>query len=67
MSPNKKTILQLGIAAALSLIILAIPRPEGSRFEIAGDPEKKLLAEAQGIFRLPEQGEKRNWSTAKKR
>ena len=58
MSPNKKTILQLAIAVSLSLIVLAIPRPEGSRFEIAGDPEKTLLREAHGTFQLSEQGEK---------
>ena len=67
MSPNKKTILQLAIAVTLSLIVLSIPRPEGSRFEITGDPEKKLMRETHGIFRLPEQGEKTKLVDGKKK
>lgn len=67
MSSNKKTIPQLGIAVTLSLIVLAIPRPEGSRFEITGDPEKKLMRETHGIFRLPEQGEKTKRVDGKKK
>ncbi len=67
MSPPKKTMLLLSIAVAISLIVLIIPRPEGSRFEISGDPEKKLLAEVQGVFSIPPQGEKTQLVDGKKK
>jgi len=48
----KNRIFQLCLAAALGLLVMAVPRPEGTTYEIKGDPEKKILAQVQGDFRL---------------
>ncbi len=44
--------IQLGLAAALGLIVLSLPRPEGTTFEITGDPDKKILAQVKDDFNL---------------
>jgi len=46
----------LGLAVLLGLVVLALPRPEGTRFKIAGDPDKLLLEHLEGAFR-PVSGE----------
>ena len=49
--------LQLGIALVAASLVMLIPRPEGKRFGISGDGEKRLLAGAQGVFRLSTQAD----------
>ena len=46
----------LGLAVLLGLVVLALPRPEGTRFKITGDPDKLLLEHLEGAFR-PVSGE----------
>jgi len=48
----KNRIFQLCLAAALGLLVMALPRPEGTTYEIKGDPAKKILTQVQGDFRL---------------
>ena len=48
----------LGLAVLLGVVVLALPRPEGTRFRITGDPDKALLAHLEGVFR-PLSGEER--------
>jgi len=48
----------LGLAVLLGLVVLALPRPEGTRFKITGDPDKLLLEHLEGAFR-PVSGEDR--------
>lgn len=67
MSPTKKMFLLLGIAMVLGLLVMALPRPEGTRFEVAGDPEQKLLGAAEGVFRLAGQTEVLDADTGKKK
>ncbi|MBW1712658.1 MAG: DASS family sodium-coupled anion symporter [Deltaproteobacteria bacterium] len=43
---------QLGLAVLLGLVIMLLPRPEGTKFEIIGDPHKKILAQCQADFKL---------------
>jgi sodium-dependent dicarboxylate transporter 2/3/5 len=42
----------LGLAVLLGAIVLILPRPEGTRFRILGDPDKTLLGHLEGAFRL---------------
>lgn len=48
----KNNFVQLGIAIALGIIVLLLPRPEGTKFEIIGDPDQKILARVQTDFKL---------------
>ena len=46
----KNKLVKLGIALALGLIVMLLPRPEGTKFEIIGDPDKKILAQTGDDF-----------------
>ncbi len=46
----KNKFLQLGIALGLGWIVMLLPRPEGTTFEITGDPEGKLAAQVSADF-----------------
>ena len=48
----KNKMFQLALAFAIGLTVLALPRPDGTLFEILGDPEQKVLAQVQGDFEL---------------
>jgi sodium-dependent dicarboxylate transporter 2/3/5 len=41
----------LGLAVLLGVVVLALPRPEGTRFKIIGDPDKALVEHLGGAFR----------------
>ena len=43
---------QLIIAVALGSLVMLLPRPEGRKFEIYGDPEKKLFTRVENQFNL---------------
>lgn len=42
---------QLAIACAIGAIILFLPRPEGTKFKITGDPQRHLLPHIEAGFR----------------
>ena len=42
----------LGLAVLLGVVVLLLPRPEGTRFRILNDPDKALLAHLGGAFRV---------------
>jgi len=67
MTANKKMFFQLGIALVVASLFMLLPRPEGKRFEISGDREKRLLAAAQGVFRLSTQADAGEETGAKKK
>lgn len=46
------------MAAALAIFIMFLPRPEGSKYEIIGDPEQKLLMKVQDDFVLEKKNDK---------
>jgi sodium-dependent dicarboxylate transporter 2/3/5 len=48
----------LGVAVLLGVIVLILPRPEGTRFRILGDPDKALLGHLEGSFRLLSDGKR---------
>ncbi|MBU2547923.1 MAG: anion permease, partial [Proteobacteria bacterium] len=59
MNILKNKSFQLIAAAILAGVIMLLPRPEGTRFEIKGDPQQKLLGQVQDRFRLvPPESEK---------
>ena len=39
----KSKSVQLGLAAALGVFVMLLPRPEGSRFKISGIESRKLI------------------------
>jgi len=43
---------QLGLAAVLFVVILLLPRPEGTQFNIKGDPDRVFLKHLAGEFDL---------------
>jgi sodium-dependent dicarboxylate transporter 2/3/5 len=45
---------QIGVAILLGLLVNALPRPEGTVFEISHDPERRLAAENAGAFTVAE-------------
>jgi sodium-dependent dicarboxylate transporter 2/3/5 len=45
---------QIGVAILLGLLVNALPRPEGTVFEISRDPERRLAAENAGAFSVAE-------------
>jgi len=46
----KNKYVQIAIAIAIGLAVHALPRPEGSLFEIRGDDEQRLAAAAGAVF-----------------
>lgn len=55
----KNKMFQLALALAIGLAVMALPRPDGTMFEILGDPGQKVLAEVQGDFELAKPEAKR--------
>lgn len=45
---------QIGIAILIGVLVHSLPRPQGSTFEVSGDPERQLAAAAAGAFDLIE-------------
>jgi solute carrier family 13 (sodium-dependent dicarboxylate transporter), member 2/3/5 len=43
---------QLGLAFALGVVVLLLPRPEGTKFKIIGDMDQKLLGQISDNFKL---------------
>jgi len=43
---------QLFLAVAVGVVVLLLPRPEGSEFEIRGDPERVLFSAVSGDFEI---------------
>ncbi|MBU2488671.1 MAG: DASS family sodium-coupled anion symporter [Proteobacteria bacterium] len=43
---------QLGVAVFIAVVVGLLPRPEGTKFKISGDPEQKLLAAVSQDFEL---------------
>ena len=41
---------QIGIAILLGVLVYALPRPEGTIFEVTGDPERRLAAQQTEHF-----------------
>ena len=48
----KNKYVQLGIALLLGLIVMLIPRPEGTRFKVTGDPQQHLAAALSADFTI---------------
>jgi sodium-dependent dicarboxylate transporter 2/3/5 len=46
----KNRLVQLGMALGVGLIVTLIPRPEGTKFEIIGDPDKKIIHQVTADF-----------------
>ena len=46
----KNRFVQLAIALGLGLVVMLLPRPEGTVFEIIGDPDRKVLAAVGSDF-----------------
>jgi sodium-dependent dicarboxylate transporter 2/3/5 len=44
--------LHIGIAILLGLGVFWLPRPEGTTFQVRGDPHRQLAASVQGEFRI---------------
>ncbi|KMY68825.1 anion transporter [Desulfocarbo indianensis] len=50
----------LAIAVCLAMLVMALPRPEGTRYEVVGDKAQKVAAAVKDDFRLlPDDGTKR--------
>jgi sodium-dependent dicarboxylate transporter 2/3/5 len=56
---GKTKLFQLALAFAIGLLVLALPRPDGTLYEILGDPGQKVLAEVGGDFTLTKPALKR--------
>ena len=54
----KNKTVQLMIGVAVCLIILVLPRPEGTQFEIIGDPDRRLLESVKDDYTLEAAGAK---------
>lgn len=48
----KNKAVQLGIAIALAMLVMILPRPEGTKFEVLGDPDQKLSAQVKNDFHI---------------
>ena len=48
----KNKLFQLALAFAIGLLVLALPRPDGTIYEILGDPGQKLLTQVKGDFEV---------------
>jgi sodium-dependent dicarboxylate transporter 2/3/5 len=46
----KNKLVQLCMALGIGLIVMLLPRPEGTTFEIIGDPDKKILTQVREHF-----------------
>lgn len=46
----KNRFVQLGLAAALGCLVMLLPRPEGTTFEISGDPGRSILTRVAADF-----------------
>ena len=46
----KNKLVQLTFALMIGLIVMLIPRPEGTTFEIIGDSDRKILAQVESDF-----------------
>jgi len=53
----RNTYVQIGFAVALGFAVMMLPRPQGTIFDIAGDPEGLVSAAVAGEFVLVEGGE----------
>lgn len=54
----RNTFFQIGLAILLGVLVHALPRPEGTVFEIAGDPERRLaVAVAEQFTVTPWEGD----------
>ncbi|MCJ7773642.1 MAG: anion permease, partial [Desulfobacterales bacterium] len=51
---------QLGLAMLLGIVILLLPRPEGTMFDITGDPDKILFNEISQHFTVVDNGQQNN-------
>ncbi len=47
---------QLGVAAVIALVVALLPRPDGTRFRVSGDPDQRLLAAVSQDFTLAKSG-----------
>ena len=56
----KNKMFQLALAAALAIVVVLLPRPEGTKFEILGDQDQKLAAQVQSDFRVIENPNKKS-------
>ncbi|MEJ2164005.1 MAG: DASS family sodium-coupled anion symporter [Desulfobacterales bacterium] len=50
-APKKKWIL-LSVAVLIGIVILLLPRPEGTRFRISGDADQRLIPKLDGDFEV---------------
>ena len=48
----KNKLVQLCMALAIGLLVMLLPRPEGTRFEIIGDPQKTILTQVGEDFSI---------------
>lgn len=48
----------LGLAFTIGVIVLILPRPEGTQFKITGDTDRHLLPQIQNYFNIVESSEK---------
>ena len=44
--------IQLGLAISLGIFIFFLPRPEGTKFKISGDKDRRLIEHVSGHFKL---------------
>ena len=51
----KNKYLQLCIAVGIGLVVMLLPRPEGTKFEIIGDQDRTVLAQVEDDFELDDQ------------
>ncbi len=48
----KNKLVQLCMAIGIGLLVMLLPRPEGTQFEIIGDPQKTILSQVGGDFSI---------------
>ncbi|MBW1812331.1 MAG: DASS family sodium-coupled anion symporter [Deltaproteobacteria bacterium] len=53
---------QLGLALLLGIVVLLLPRPEGTMFDITGDPDKLLINEIGQNFTVVDNGQQNDTS-----
>lgn len=54
----KNKFVQLAMAILLGVIVLLLPRPEGTRFKVKGDPQQRILQQVGARFELLSQDDK---------
>ena len=52
----KNKMVQLCIGLGFGVIVMLLPRPEGTKFEITGDGDKKMLTHVGGDFAIDDNG-----------